>query len=72
MRLIARSLFFFGVGAVIGCATAPTTRSRLVECLTDPDRQALWCDGQAVPWPEARGYVCHPLEQHEEYVERCK
>lgn len=62
-------MFCFGIG--ISCAAAPLGE-RLVECLTDPASDMLWCDGNPIPWKTSGRYVCHPLEQHQKYVERIR
>lgn len=47
-------------------------RPRLPVCLTDPANNALHCDGVTIPWAAGAGYVCHKLEDHEEYMRGCR
>lgn len=45
---------------------------RIPTCLTDPKRNALYCDGKAIPWEEADGYVGMRLEDFEALLEGCR
>lgn len=51
------------------CSTPPL--KRIDTCLTDPERDTLHCDQGPIPWPAARGYVCHPLDQWADYIRDC-
>jgi hypothetical protein len=62
-----------------GCSSA-AKGPRIAECLVGPDpKQDPVCDGEVEPWgtvpfpgsPPIR-YVCHRLDDHEAYRERCE
>lgn len=59
------------VVSLFGCASAPL-RARLPACLTDPANNALHCDGVTIPWAAGAGYVCHKLDDFEEYMRGCQ
>lgn len=77
-RTVAATALELGLllALLAGCSSAPQgpPRERLIECLLVPEFPGiLSCDGQTVPWPSpGGGFVCHPLEQHEAYRERCQ
>ena len=56
--------------AAAACSSARLA-GRIVECLSDPERDVLWCDGVELPWKSAHGLVCHKLDDHESYRSAC-
>jgi hypothetical protein len=52
----------------LGCAT-PSRALRIETCLTDPVRNVMHCDGVTKAWEIMADYVCHPLSDHETFVE---
>lgn len=75
MRLAGVCLILLGVAIIAlasGCVTVRHTSAMIDVCLTDPDRDVLYCNGTTVPWKEAKDYVCYPIDQHEEYFEGCR
>ena len=53
----------------------PAGSARIAECIATPSHpDGLFCDGEFIPWDSADpvGYVCHRLEEHEEYMRGCR
>ena len=75
IRLVVKAmLIILAVAALtilVSCASAPQLK-RIPTCLTDPANNAFHCDGVTQPWSESGGYVCHKLDDHEEYFRGCR
>lgn len=75
IRLVAKVLLVVLAAAsltiLLSCASAPQSK-RIPTCLTDPINDALHCDGVTQPWKDSGGYVCHKLDDHEEYFRGCR